>query len=72
MSELGLKFRITAEPHIKWHLYFRFLDTGPGKNDNLPGGLVSFDFLLTGYFEFLLSLFLDSQDTSEFVPGRKS
>lgn len=39
--------------------------------DGLPGGLVSFDFLLTGFLESPLSLFLDSQDTSVSVPGEK-
>lgn len=39
--------------------------------DVLPGGLVSFDFLLTAFLESCLSLFLDTQDTSVSVPGEK-
>lgn len=42
-----------------------------GRDDDLPGGLVSFHFLLTGFPESPLSLFLDTQDTSVFVSGEK-
>lgn len=44
---------------------------GCGRVDDLPGELVSFDFLLTGFLESPLSLSLDTQDTSVFVPGDK-
>lgn len=37
----------------------------------LPGESVSFDFLLTEFLESPLSLFLDTQDTFESVPGEK-
>ena len=42
-----------------------------GRDDDLPGGLVSFDFPWTESLESPLSLFLDTQDTSVFVPGKK-
>lgn len=40
-----------------------------GGHGDLPGGLVSSRFLLTGSFESPLSPFLDTQDTSVFAPG---
>lgn len=42
-----------------------------GRDDVLPEGLGSFGFLLTGSLEFPLSLFVDTRDTSVFVPGEK-
>lgn len=42
-----------------------------GRDDVLPEGLVSFGFLLTGSLEFPLSLFVDTRDTSVFVPREK-
>lgn len=41
------------------------------RGGDLPGGLVSFCFLLIGFLESPLSLFLDMQDTSVFVPGKQ-
>lgn len=76
MWEAEFKLGMTSEPSLLCGLVpGRHWALGKGRaqgsDDHLPGGLVSFDFLLTGFLESPLSLFSDTQDTSVFVPGEK-
>lgn len=76
MLELGFKLRVASKPYMLWCLSFWEAlvpeeGEAQGRHDVPPGGLVSFDFLLIGSLESPLSLFVDTQDTSVFVPREK-